>query len=117
MNTSTSPQVAYTYADGAANHARRTKITYPNGRILRYEYQVQCPAPGGLIPLSPWVSSTPQQDQQLIDLWTRLEQERRKGDRWNWSPLNNCWVPVLSSFDCGLPLPPLPMDPCADFIF
>lgn len=38
VNTSTSPKVTYTYTDGADNHARRTGMTYPNGRILRYEY-------------------------------------------------------------------------------
>lgn len=38
VNTSTSPKVQYTYANGAGNHVRREKITYPNGRILRYEY-------------------------------------------------------------------------------
>jgi hypothetical protein len=37
-NTSTSPKVQYAYADGSANHVRPTKITYPSGRIVRYEY-------------------------------------------------------------------------------
>jgi RHS repeat-associated protein len=38
VNTPTSPKVQYAYANGASNHVRREKVTYPNGRILRYEY-------------------------------------------------------------------------------
>ena len=38
VNTSTTPKVQYDYANGSANHTRLTKITCPNGRILRYEY-------------------------------------------------------------------------------
>jgi hypothetical protein len=38
VNTSTTPKVQYAYADGSANYTRLTKLTYPNGRILRYEY-------------------------------------------------------------------------------
>jgi RHS repeat-associated protein len=35
-----SPQtVRYTYADGTQGHVRRTGLVYPNGRLLRYEYQ------------------------------------------------------------------------------
>jgi len=38
VNTGTTPKVAYTYANGSANHIRRTKITYPNGRFLHVGY-------------------------------------------------------------------------------
>jgi len=38
VDTGTSPKVQYAHADGSANHARLTKITYPDGRIVRYEY-------------------------------------------------------------------------------
>ncbi len=38
VNTGTTPKVAYTYANGSANHVRRTKITYPNGRFLHIGY-------------------------------------------------------------------------------
>jgi hypothetical protein len=39
VNLSTSPQVGYTYSDGTAGHVRRTRMVYPNGRVLRYEYR------------------------------------------------------------------------------
>ena len=38
VNTSTSPSVQYTYADGSVNTVRRTGIIYPNGRVLNYVY-------------------------------------------------------------------------------
>ena len=38
VNTSTTVKVQHTFADGSADHVRPTKTTYPNGRILRYEY-------------------------------------------------------------------------------
>ena len=38
VNTSTSPSVQYTYADGSANTVRRTGIIYPNGRTLNFIY-------------------------------------------------------------------------------
>jgi uncharacterized delta-60 repeat protein/RHS repeat-associated protein len=40
VNTSTSPRVEYTYTapSSSTNHARLSKITYPNNRIVRYEY-------------------------------------------------------------------------------
>lgn len=40
VNTTTTPKVQYTFSEmsGAVNHSRLTKITYPNGRIVRYEY-------------------------------------------------------------------------------
>ncbi len=38
VNTSTSPNVQYAYADGSANHVRPVSVTYPGGRIVRYEY-------------------------------------------------------------------------------
>ena len=39
VNTSTLPKVEYQYADGSAGHNRPTKMIYPNGRILRYDYR------------------------------------------------------------------------------
>jgi RHS repeat-associated protein len=33
-----SPVVIYGYTDGSAGHARRTRITYPNGRLVHYRY-------------------------------------------------------------------------------
>jgi RHS repeat-associated protein len=39
VNLSTSPRVGYTYSDGTAGHVRRTRMVYPNGRVLRYEYR------------------------------------------------------------------------------
>jgi hypothetical protein len=41
VNTSTSAKVQYAYTEttsGAVNNSRLTSLTYPNGRILRYEY-------------------------------------------------------------------------------
>lgn len=38
VNTLTSPQVQYGYADGSANTIRLTSLTYPNGRVLTYGY-------------------------------------------------------------------------------
>lgn len=38
VNTSTTPKVLYSYADGSANTIRPTLITYPNGRELTYNY-------------------------------------------------------------------------------
>lgn len=38
VNTSTTPKVQYGYADGSANTIRPTSITYPNGRVLKYDY-------------------------------------------------------------------------------
>jgi RHS repeat-associated protein len=39
-NTSTTPSVQYAYSlmAGGANHSRLTSITYPNGKILNYNY-------------------------------------------------------------------------------
>ena len=38
MNTSTSLKVGYAYADGSSNTIRLTKMTYPDGRELSYDY-------------------------------------------------------------------------------
>eukprot|EP00456_Euglypha_rotunda_P036081 TRINITY_DN2775_c0_g1_i9.p1 TRINITY_DN2775_c0_g1~~TRINITY_DN2775_c0_g1_i9.p1 ORF type:complete len:458 (-),score=121.91 TRINITY_DN2775_c0_g1_i9:23-1396(-) len=38
VNTSTTPQVQYSYANGSTNTIRLTSVTYPNGRILSYSY-------------------------------------------------------------------------------
>src|SRR5262249_6199720 len=40
VNTSTSPSVQYTYVEGGsgANNSRLTSITYPNGRVITYNY-------------------------------------------------------------------------------
>ncbi|MDY0170669.1 MAG: RHS repeat-associated core domain-containing protein [Thermoguttaceae bacterium] len=38
VSVGTSPKVGYGYADGSAGHVRPTRVTYPNGRVLRYEY-------------------------------------------------------------------------------
>jgi YD repeat-containing protein len=40
VDTNTSPVVQYSYSemDSGANHSRLTSMTYPNGRVLRYEY-------------------------------------------------------------------------------
>ncbi|RCS48297.1 hypothetical protein DTL42_13510 [Bremerella cremea] len=38
VNTSTSPKVQYGYANGSANTIRPTTLTYPNGRVLTYDY-------------------------------------------------------------------------------
>ena len=38
VNTSTSVKVQYAYADGSANTIRPTSVTYPNGRVLNYDY-------------------------------------------------------------------------------
>jgi RHS repeat-associated protein len=34
----TTPKVQYGYATGSANHVRPTSLTYPNGRVLTYDY-------------------------------------------------------------------------------
>ena len=40
VNTSTTPKVQYAYVDlaGGANNSRETSLTYPNGRIITYNY-------------------------------------------------------------------------------
>jgi RHS repeat-associated protein len=41
VNTSTSPKVQYAYSfapSGSTNHSRLTSITYPNGRVITYNY-------------------------------------------------------------------------------
>jgi RHS repeat-associated protein len=41
VNTSTTPKVQYAYSfapSGSTNHSRLTSITYPNGRVLTYNY-------------------------------------------------------------------------------
>jgi len=38
VDTSTTPKVQYTYPDGSAGHIRLQKVTYPNGRVLRFEF-------------------------------------------------------------------------------
>ena len=36
--TSTTPKVQYDYANGSANTIRPTTLTYPNGRVITYDY-------------------------------------------------------------------------------
>jgi RHS repeat-associated protein len=40
VNTSTTPKVHYSYSEmsGGANHSRLVSMTYPNGRVLTYNY-------------------------------------------------------------------------------
>jgi len=38
VNISTTPKVQYGYASGSANTIRPTSITYPNGRVITYDY-------------------------------------------------------------------------------
>jgi len=38
VNASTTPKVQYGYADGSSNTIRPTTITYPNGRVITYDY-------------------------------------------------------------------------------
>src|SRR5262249_12626261 len=40
VNTSTTPKVQYAYSEmaGGANHSRLISLTYPNGRVLNYNY-------------------------------------------------------------------------------
>ncbi len=38
VNTSTTPKVQYAYANGSDNTIRPTKLTYPDGRELNYDY-------------------------------------------------------------------------------
>jgi len=38
VNTSTSQRVQYAYEPGSVNTARPTTVTYPNGRVVRYDY-------------------------------------------------------------------------------
>jgi hypothetical protein len=40
VNTSTSAKVQYAYSEmpSGANHSRLTSVTYPNGRVLTYNY-------------------------------------------------------------------------------
>ncbi|MBN8625807.1 MAG: RHS repeat-associated core domain-containing protein [Planctomycetes bacterium] len=40
VNTANTPNVQYGYADGGTNTARPTTLTYPNGRVLTYDYGV-----------------------------------------------------------------------------
>jgi YD repeat-containing protein len=38
VHVATSPQVQYAYANGSANTIRPTGVTYPNGRVVTYDY-------------------------------------------------------------------------------
>lgn len=38
VNTGTTPNVKYGYADGTAGTVRPTSMTYPNGRVLTFSY-------------------------------------------------------------------------------
>ncbi|MBI1248152.1 RHS repeat-associated core domain-containing protein [bacterium] len=38
VNTSTTPKVEYSYVTGSANTVRPTTLTYPDGRVLTYDY-------------------------------------------------------------------------------
>src|SRR5206468_5751478 len=40
VNTGTTPKVQYAYTEmaGAANNSRLTSMTYPNGRVINYNY-------------------------------------------------------------------------------
>jgi RHS repeat-associated protein len=38
VDVSTTPNVQYAYADGSENTIRATSLTYPNGRVLNYDY-------------------------------------------------------------------------------
>lgn len=38
VNTGSTPKVQYGYANGSANTIRPTSLTYPNGRVLNYDY-------------------------------------------------------------------------------
>lgn len=38
VNISTTPKIQYGYADGGANTVRPTTLTYPNGRVVSYDY-------------------------------------------------------------------------------
>ncbi len=38
VNTSTTPKVQYGYANGSANTIRPTTLSYPDGRVLTYDY-------------------------------------------------------------------------------
>ena len=42
VNTSTTPQVQYSYADGSSNTIRITGMTYPNGRNVVDDYDAEC---------------------------------------------------------------------------
>jgi hypothetical protein len=38
VNNGTSPKVQYAYADGSAWQIRPTSATYPDGRVITYDY-------------------------------------------------------------------------------
>lgn len=38
MIASSTPQVSLSYADGSGNTIRPTALTYPDGRVLSYDY-------------------------------------------------------------------------------
>ena len=38
VNTGSTPKVQYGYANGSANTIRPTSLTYPNGRVISYDY-------------------------------------------------------------------------------
>ena len=42
VNTGTTPQVQYSYADGTSNTIRITGMTYPNGRNVVDDYDAEC---------------------------------------------------------------------------
>jgi hypothetical protein len=42
VNTGTTPQVQYSYADGSSNTIRITGMTYPNGRNVVDDYDAEC---------------------------------------------------------------------------
>ncbi len=38
VNTSTTPKIQYSYADGSSNQTRPTSVTYPDGRQIDFDY-------------------------------------------------------------------------------
>ncbi|MEO8494661.1 MAG: hypothetical protein ABI614_06305 [Planctomycetota bacterium] len=38
VNSSASPKIQYSYADGSSNQTRLTSVTYPGGREIDFDY-------------------------------------------------------------------------------
>jgi RHS repeat-associated protein len=113
---------------GAANAHGRRIITWfghaiieirdpKTGKVIWLDfgpggYDAGDPYSDWTFPVTPWKQSTPQQDQQLIDLWKQLEADRKAGRVNSFNVLIwDCWDPVLMFLCYGIPDPPPPPPP------
>ncbi len=63
--------------------------------------------PTGCVPITPWIPSTPKEDEELRQLWRDLEAARKRGEVNGWmGPFFNlgwnCWGPVFIFWSHGM---------------